>query len=127
MLLRIRVTPDGVAALREDHEDIGFRQVELGVLAMTEQFRGLDDLVEDGLESFGARHGAKHIAYRAPLPAQVLVLPKELLSVDRLPLTHATGLYVTGAQPTCRSAEPKNWTLPHDPYGAEVLALGCRS
>jgi hypothetical protein len=35
----------------------------------------------------------KNFANRAPLSAQVLVLPKGLFSVNRLALTHATGLY----------------------------------
>ena len=38
MLPRVRETFDGVAALREDDEEIPFRQVELSMFALTEHF-----------------------------------------------------------------------------------------
>jgi hypothetical protein len=90
----------GVAAPREDHEDVALDQVELRVLTLAGQFRGLDDLVEHRLKSFRARDGAENITGRSALLTQVLVLPEQLLSVDRLAVTHAAGLYVIGTRPT---------------------------
>lgn len=61
-----------VAALREDHKEVTLGHVELGVFAMTESPRSVDDLIEDGLEPFGASNRAEHAAQRTLLCAQVL-------------------------------------------------------
>jgi len=71
-----------VTALREDHKEIAFRQVKLSVLAMTESPRGLNDLIEHGLQSFRTRDCAENLADSPSLLAQVLVIPNELLNVE---------------------------------------------
>jgi hypothetical protein len=74
--------------LRGDHEEIALRQIELGVVAATEPPRGRDDLIEDGLQAFGTRDRSKNLADRAPLLAQVLVVPSEFLNVEWFACVH---------------------------------------
>lgn len=59
------------------------------MLAMAEPRGGPHDLIEHGLQPFGACDRAKHLADRLPLFAQVLVVPNELLDVARLVTLHA--------------------------------------
>ena len=105
-----------VEDLRDDHEDVALRQVELGVLAMTQASGRRDDRVEHGLEPFGARDRAEDLAHRPLLLAQVLVLPDELLDVERLAASHpadSTTNRPSGPSPTltdhaggCQDAQP---------------------
>jgi hypothetical protein len=55
-----------------------------------------DDRIEHGLESFRTRDRAKDLIHRVPLLAQVLVLPNELLDVERLAASHPADSSPTG-------------------------------
>ena len=88
MFLRVGVPLGRVGELREDHEEIAVRQVELAVLAVAEVLRGRDDLVEHGLQALRTRDRPQDLADRPPLLAQVLVVPNELLDVECLVLAH---------------------------------------
>jgi len=77
-----------VEDLGDDHEDVALRQVELTVLPMTQASGRRDDRIENGLEAFLTRNRAEDLVHRPPLLAQVLVLPDELLEVERLGASH---------------------------------------
>ena len=77
-----------VEDLRDDHEDVALREVELGVVPMTQAPGRRDDRIEHGLEAFRTRDRTQDLADRLPLFAQVLVLPDELLDVERLATFH---------------------------------------
>ena len=72
---------------------------------MTKPPRGIDDLVEHGLQAFGARDRAENLADRPPLLAQVLNFPNELLSLEWLARAH-------GADCTTNRRTPSK---PHGP------------
>ena len=55
---------------------------------MTQAGGRLDDRVEHGLEAFRTRDRAEDLVERLTLLAQVLVLPNELLDVERLAASH---------------------------------------
>src|SRR6185503_1409841 len=85
-----------VEDLRDDHEDVALREIELAVLPLTQASCRRDDRVEHGLEPFGARHRAEDLVHRLPLLAQVRVLSKELLDVERLAPSHPADSSPTG-------------------------------
>jgi len=72
------------------------------VLAVTEPFRGANDLVQHRLQSFGTRDCAINVADRPLLLAQVLVIPNKLVNVSHHALAHGADFTTCCPTPSTR-------------------------
>ena len=107
MFDRVVVALWGIEDLRDDHQDVALSEVELGVVTVAQAPGRRDDRIEHGLEPLRARHRSEDLPYRPLLLAQVLVLPNELLELERLAASHpADSRASAGAQGSLALTEP---------------------